>query len=164
VGFAVTAGAPIVVERPMYFGRLFDPAIPPIFDGHATAGWPSFERTWYFAEGTGLPDFRHFLTLSNPGGADATVGITYFPDDASGAVTKSIIVSAGQRKTVQTYNPSDPGGYGAGKTGFSIKVASDRPILAERPAYENHDFPDIGIVNGGNVSIGLPDSCGASFG
>jgi hypothetical protein len=27
----------------------------------------------------------------------------------------------------------------------------------------NHDFPDIGVVNGGDVSIGLPNTCGAMF-
>ena len=69
------------------------------------------------------------------------------------------MVGAGQRLTIQTYNADDPGGYGAGKTGFSIKVSSSQFILAERPEYEYHLFPDIGFVNAGNVSIGLPDEC-----
>jgi uncharacterized repeat protein (TIGR01451 family) len=164
VGVVVQTSAPggMVVERAMYFKRVFDPALPSIDDGHATAGYPGFEKTWYFAEGTGLADFRTFLTLSNPQSLDAHATITYFPDDGSGAVTKSVTIPATQRKTIQTYSATDPAGYAAGKTGFAMKVSSDLPLLAERPEYEYHPF-DIGTVIGGNVSIGLPDACGRTF-
>ena len=43
-----------------------------------------------------------------------------------------------------------------------MRLSSDQPVLVERPEYENHDFgppPHAGVVNGGNVSIGLPDEC-----
>jgi hypothetical protein len=160
VGVVVNSPAPtgIVVERAMYFARSFDPALANIDDGHATAAFPGFEYTWYFAEGTGLPDFRTFLTLSNPQGTDAHATITYYPDDGSGAVARTVTIAGQQRKTIQTYSPTDPAGYAAGKTGFAMKVASDLPLLAERPEYEHHAF-DIGTVIVGNVSIGLPDAC-----
>jgi hypothetical protein len=159
VAVTVTSPTPITVERIMYFDHQFDPALPKINDGHAASAWPRYNKVWWFAEGTGLFDFRTFLTLYNPQTADANVTISYFPDDSSGVVNRSFVVSAGQRLTIQTYNPTDPGGYGAGKTGFAMKVSSDQKILAERPEYEYHNFPDIGIVNGGNDSIGLPDEC-----
>jgi hypothetical protein len=163
VGLGVISPVPIVVERAMYFARVIDPGIPEIFDGDATAAYPGFEKVWYYAEGTGLPDFRTFLTLSNPQAQDAHVSITYFPDDSSGPVTKTTTVGAGQRLTIQTYNPRDPAAYAAGKTGFATKVASDIPILSERPEYEDHAFPEIGEVNGGDIALGLPNSCGATF-
>lgn len=162
VGVGVLSSSDIVVERAMYFEREIDPALPRIFDGHATSGYPGFEKVWYFAEGTGLAAFRTFLTLSNPQATDADVTISYFPDDGSGVVTKSVTVPAGQRKTIQTYNATQDGGYGAGKTGFAMKLESTQPILAERPQYEENAFPS-GLINGGNVSIGLPDTCGTAL-
>src|SRR5207249_5065507 len=106
VGVVVTTNATdgIVVERAMYFERIFDGALPRIFDGHATAGFPGFEKVWYLAEGTGIPSFRTFLTLNNPQSIDAHATITYFPDDGSGATVKTVTIPAGQRKTVQTYS------------------------------------------------------------
>lgn len=162
VSVTVRTGAPggVTLERAMYFAQVFDPALPRVIDGHAAGGSPELKRTWYFAEGTGLPTFRTFLTVLNPDVSDAQVTVTYLPDDNSGAVDKTIVVPAGQRRTIKTFDASDPAGYGAGKTGYAMKVVGNRPILVERPEYEDHDFgAPIGVVNGGNVSVGLPSPC-----
>jgi lysophospholipase L1-like esterase len=127
-----SAGQDLVVERAMYWNGFEG--------GHGAAAVTAPGTTWLFAEGVCGGDaafsFQTYLLLANPGAASATATITFFRD-AGGPVSKTVTVAPGRRLTLQLNTL----GFGAGNVAelanasFSIRVASDQPILAERAVY-----------------------------
>lgn len=139
VSTKITSTQPILAERPMYF--TYKGAIT---GGHVIAGQVSGLITQYFAEGYTGPGFAEYLTFQNTSSTDARVTVAYqFP----GGVTAdtSLIVQAGKRRTL---NVSDDLGTGVE---VSARVASDQPIVVERPMY----FIYKGDVTGGHVGAGV---------
>jgi hypothetical protein len=109
--------------------------------------------TWLFAEGTVLPEFSTYLTISNPDSTrPAPVTINYFFSDGNTA-TKTTTVPASSRVTVRVFDASDPAGVGRNVAkpedrGVSMKVSTTAPqgVVVERPVY----FHRV-IVSGGAV-------------
>jgi len=121
----VEADRPIVVERAMYWNS-FD-------GGHDSGGVTAPSRVWYLAEGYTGGTFDTYILVQNPNGATATVTTTYQIQGGSPLV-RTHTVNANERYTIHT---DDPGQVGEGK-GFSTKLESDQPIVAERAMYWNN--------------------------
>lgn len=134
----VTSDQPILAERPMYFS--FQGSVT---GGSVVAGQPSGLATAYFAEGYTGPGFVEYLTFQNPGGTDARVTVAYqFPGGATAAT--SLMVPANSRRTLAVGNDLGVG------IEVSARVASDQPIVTERPMY----FAYQGSMDGGHVGAG----------
>lgn len=133
----------VVVERPIYFnyeGKWQG--------GHDEIGSNELGYEFYFAEGTTRNnpedgDFDTWLTILNPAGTDANVQIQYM-FNAGEMVCRNHVINAHSRKTIDVENE-----VGIGKD-VSIKVASDNPILAERPIYFNYH----NRICGGTTTVG----------
>ncbi|MBC7253790.1 MAG: PQQ-binding-like beta-propeller repeat protein [Actinobacteria bacterium] len=117
-------GDPVVVDGVVYStadGKLYayQEYLPSSFD-------------WYFAEGYTGEGFDEFLCLANPGTApddDAQVSLTYVFNGDRTPLTREFEVPAGTRATV--YVNEDVGE----DMEVSVRVVSDRPLVAERPVY-----------------------------
>jgi len=158
VSVRVTAGAPIVVERPMYVNN-YSFGAGAIRDGHDAFGANSASLRWDFAEGTTLNGFTEYLTVANPGLNGAHVSIRYL--DGSGVTTTRSLLVAGQtRSTILVNDPTQ--GVGPGVTGVSAQVSADQPIVAERPMYMVHNF-GTGPVAGAHDVMGIA-ALGTRFG
>ncbi len=125
VSLKVTSDQPIVAERPMYF--FYDGAID---GGHNVLGATYTSNAWYFAEGTTRAGFDEYLTIANPGDARANVSVYYLLGEGQGASRKvDYSVGASSRFTINVRDV-----VGSDKD-VSCVVASDRPVVSERPMY-----------------------------
>lgn len=105
--------------------------------------------TFYLAEGTTRPNFETYISIQNPGSADARVALTYYKGDGKNS-TQNITVPANSRSTVR---PADVLGVGDGpEYDFSTRVActNSKQIVVERPMYFNYD----GMWTGGHDVMG----------
>ncbi len=135
VGFYAHSTVPLVMERLLYFR--YGGSWP---GGHAqTAGAASTSH--YFAEGYTGPGFAEWLCLYAPEGA--TVHIDYLFEGAP-SQRQDLDIPSGRRHTICVNDV-----VGTGRN-VSLQVASDRPILAERPMY----FSYRGTCRGGSVTAG----------
>lgn len=95
-GLDITAEAPIIAERSMYFSmgtnRLFD-------GGHESAGVNETSTRWFLAEGATGPFFDCFILLSNPNTAPAKVKLTYLLSDGATYV-QDVRMEANSRTTI----------------------------------------------------------------
>jgi exo-beta-1,3-glucanase (GH17 family) len=124
VSVVVTSGIEsLAVERSIYFmyqGR--DPG------SHIVQGARSASRVWYFAEGYTGAGFEEYLCILNPN--DLAAGLTFRFQTGSGERVKGgLSVPAGSRATFKVNDLVGPG------QDVSVKVESDRPVVAERPMY-----------------------------
>ncbi len=124
----VSSQRAIVAERPMYFdyqGR--------IAGGHNVMGARHAATAWYFAEGTTRPGFEEWLTLANPGDEEALVEVEYLLGAGQGDnVSEEWRVPARSRVTVSVNEAVGP------DRDVSMRVSSQRAIVAERPMYFNY--------------------------
>jgi hypothetical protein len=126
-GLDITANAPIIAERAMYFSmgtnRLFD-------GGHESAGVNETSTRWFLAEGATGPFFDCFILLSNPNNAPAKVKLTYLLSDG-GTYLQELQIAANSRETinVETVTPL------LANAAVSTMVTSDIGIVAERAMY-----------------------------
>ncbi len=127
VSIKVESTQPIVAERPVYFDykECYD-------GGHNTIGKSMPVNQWFFAEGFTTSGFDEWLTLQNPNAADAHASITYYFRDGAAPVTRTEVISANSRETINVNVDA-----GIDKE-VSIKVSADQPIIAERPIYFNY--------------------------
>lgn len=140
----VTSTQPVIVERPMYFH--YDGSGAYGWEGgHVTMGSTGLSRTWYFAEGYTGSGFDEYLTLQNPGNGEATVDVTYYVNGGV-PIRKRHVVRSNSRYTIKV---NDDAGE---DLETSVKLVSDRPILAERPMY----FDFAGHIDGGHIVMGSP--------
>jgi hypothetical protein len=101
-------------------------------------------KTWYFAEGTTREGFFEYISLQNPEPNVAHVTITYMTN--GGPIGPFVHdIQARSRETVYVNGFLDPG------LDVSVKVESDRGLVAERPMY----FSYKGAWNGGSVVTGV---------
>ncbi len=110
-GIRVTATQPIVAERAMYWGTpsASDVTSPtfPWTEGHATAGVPSGQARWAFAEGQqgtfGAAATRYdtFFLLANPNNVAVQVQATFVREDGKGIV-RTICVAPNSRNNIWT--------------------------------------------------------------
>ena len=145
----VTATAPVVVERPLYFNA--DPGTgAPVDGGTDVTGATSAERDFFFAEGTVRPGFQEYLTLQNPATATVSASVAYQLADGRSVAPQTLTIPAGTRRTL------DVNAYLAGKgvTGIDVSahVTADNDIVVERPLYFVTGLA--GGVDGGTDVIG----------
>jgi P pilus assembly chaperone PapD len=83
---------------------------------------------WYFAEGYTGAGFDEYITIQNPGPTDANVAVTYYTPSGPPQV-RPHHVPANSRYTIYVNHD-----LGAGQEN-SFMVASDEPVICERPMY-----------------------------
>jgi hypothetical protein len=127
----VSRDHPIVVERPMYMVRDFGSGN--VAGAHDVVGANGLGELFGFAAASTATGQADYLTLQNPGDADATVTISYYTKD--GRIDKPVTVPAHSRVTVPIYVASAPGGLGTGYSPLGVVVTSNQPILVEKPTY-----------------------------
>ncbi len=109
---------------------------------------------WYFAEGYTGDGFEEWLCLANPGSGkedDATVEVTYLFNGERDPETLVYGVEAGTRKTVDVKSVVGEG------MEVSIKVSSDKPVVAERPVYFDYRGRGGYSWTGGHCVVGADD-------
>lgn len=137
VSARVTAGAPIVAERPMYYST------PAWKGGDVVMGVVEPALTWYFAEGYTGDGFDEYLTIQNPSDLDGVYAVTFM--DREGEITSvTRTIPARSRDTVDAI-----AAIGRGKE-VSARVDSTVPLVAERPMY----FTFKGRIRDGHNSTG----------
>lgn len=120
---------PIFAERSMFVS----------YDGDVVTGIPAPNTVWLFAEGSTQSPFQTWLLLENPNSTGATATITYLLED--GTTRTQIQPLAPNSRTSIFVNQVLP------NAGFSTRVQSDLPIIAERAQYR---FPgNAATVNSG---------------
>jgi hypothetical protein len=128
VSMRVSSNQPIAAERPMYFSykEMWD-------GGHNAVGAPGLDNQWYFAEGTTREGFEQYLCVQNPGDTAANLTVTYMFAPGQGPdQTSTYQVNPFSRLTVDVNEEVPP------ERDVSVRVASDRPVAAERPMYFNY--------------------------
>jgi hypothetical protein len=123
VAMKVSSSHPVVAERPVYFlyRGMWD-------GGHNVMGARRPEREWYFAEGCTRTGFNQWLCLLNPGEDVAEAAVTYLTEDG-GTVEKLYRLAPHSRFTVNVNDDV------ARQHDVSTRIASDRPLVVERPMY-----------------------------
>jgi len=98
-------------------------------------------KVWYFVEGC-TRGFDTYLLMENPNSSFAQVTATYYKSDGT-TVQENYSLDAASRRTVHINTIS-----GLENTDLSIKLVSDKSIIAERAMYWNN-------ITGGHDSIGV---------
>jgi len=134
----LTSSSQFLAERPAYFS--YDGAGLSADGGHCVIGAFAPAREWLFAEGyTGDGNsFDTWLCLQNPGDANAQVQVTYYAQDQGMLPPQDLMVPANTRVSLLLNDQ-----IGTDQQ-ISIKVTSDKPIVAERPMYFDYN----GITGG----------------
>ena len=128
VSVFLTCASPFLAERPMYF------AYPGLANwgwtgGHCVIGSPRDSGEWYFAEGYTGYGFEQWLCIQNPGGTEARVTLTYYPESGEPIIRPAFSVAGHSRFTVPVNADAGPG------LAISTEVVADRPVICERPMY-----------------------------
>jgi len=97
----------------------------------------------YFAEGTTRPGFDQWICIMNPNDEEAIVNITYMMSDGT-TMPQLVVVEPTSRSTIKVIDAIGP------DKDVSTKIASDQPIVAERPIYFNYH----GLWPGGHDVVG----------
>ncbi len=132
-----------LAERPMYFDYQ-GTGIWGWTGGHCVIGATAQGAGWFFAEGYTGENFEEWLCIQNPGDADASVEITYYPEGGTPMVKDAVTVPANSRATVNVNTDA-----GAGLS-ICAGVSSDQPVIVERPMYFNFR----GAWSGGHDVVG----------
>lgn len=129
-GVSVQVGAdqPILAERPEYVYHDFGSGV--VAGAHVATGGQTGILFGFAAASTAAGE-SDFITLQNPGNQTAGITLTYYT--GSGTAIQSLTVPAGTRSTVQVFDTVH--GVGSGIDRLGLTVASDQPILAEKPTY-----------------------------
>jgi len=144
----VTAGAPVVAERSVYF--TYNGAWT---GGHDVTGAPGPRADWYFAEGCTRPGFDTYLCLQNPNEAGTTVTVRYLRSNGRSESREGIRIAPKSRLTIPVHDPGLGIGRSDGPAGdVSIEVKADplAPVVAERPMYFSYGQG----VTGGHDALG----------
>ncbi|NPV58086.1 MAG: hypothetical protein HPY75_00320 [Actinobacteria bacterium] len=138
----------LIAERALYFN--YQSGNGTWSGGHNVMAVDAPREEWFFAEGCTRPGFHTWLTLQNPGEEDAHVTLDYLCGDGAN-VRKTVAVRARARYTVAVHGDTEGIGVHDNAHGdVSIKVSSDRPVVAERPMYFNYN----GAWDGGSNVMG----------
>jgi hypothetical protein len=130
VSARVTSSSNIVAEERI--DRVSDTGS--TLDNDSSLGSHQLGTTWYFAEGFTGFTFQQYITLFNPGTADAHAQIQYLPSDGSTVAPVPVTVPAQGQMTINVrsqYNHLNP----SGSQHISTMVTSDSPIAVDRAMY-----------------------------
>jgi hypothetical protein len=138
----VTAPAPILVERAMYFSGPHG-----AFEGgHASAAVPAGAREWFLAEGSTGDWFETFVLISNPNASAVTATIRYLtPTGVARTETRTLPPTSRTTILVDALP-------GLAATDVSCSVSATGNIIVERSMY----WPGVpGPWYGANNSVGI---------
>jgi exo-beta-1,3-glucanase (GH17 family) len=136
--------ADLVIERPMYF------AYQGVWKGgHTVRATASPSMQWYFAEGYTGSGFDEYVCVMNPNDQSACLRFS-FQTASSGQVIRSGTVPAHSRST---FKVNDLLGQGLES---SLSLASDVPVVAERPMYFEYTSSSGARWRGGDCVMGSP--------
>ncbi len=128
-GVFIVSNAPVVVQE-----VLIDPA-----DGasrsNSTMAASSLASEWSFSGGSSMPGNVTFITVSNPGIAEATVTATYYFNDGTAPVEQQLTLPAQSRGT---FSSND--GIPTGKTFGIVVSSSGSPVVAQEAVYDEPLF------------------------
>ena len=141
---ACTNRQKIIAERALYFNYG-----PGWNGGHDVVGATATSSVFYFAEGTTRPGFDPYICIQNPGGAAASVRITYMKGDGAIA-TDNLSVGPNSRATVNPRNRLGTGNDAAHDFSAKVECTNGQKIIAERPMY----FAFNGVWTGGHDVVG----------
>jgi hypothetical protein len=118
--------------------------------GHDVIGAVAPGLNWYFAEGYTGPGFDEYVCVFNPGDSPAALVFRFQTQESGEKVKTGYIVPAHSRSTFKV-NDILGSNYQS-----SLKLESDRPVVAERPMY--FDYSSISRQNwtGGSCVMGAP--------
>jgi type 1 glutamine amidotransferase len=137
--FTVTNDVPVIVERAMYLSTPQQTWA----GGHDSAGATSLNTRWFLAEGATGGFFNTFVLVGNPNDSDATVRMSYLPQDGP-VVVRNHTVPAQGRLTINLATEDTS----LQQTSASTIVESTNavPVVVERAMwwpvpdwYEGHD-------------------------
>ena len=148
VSAEVTAAAPIVADRLMYF-HFGGSHISGGTDAVGEAG-PASHNVYAFAEGYTAGSFSEYLTLQNPTNNTETVAVTLFVDTY--IMQEQVTVKAHSRRTVSINSLVTPVAQAypnLGSNSYSVSMTvqalgNGATIVAERPMYFNYGNADQG--------------------
>jgi hypothetical protein len=146
-------GTEINCERPMYFNYTF--AGGSWTGGHIALGALHPQASWLFAEGSTRPDFDPYLTIQNPGQAEAQVEITYLKGDAT-SQTQTLNVTAGSRATVRVRDVLGSAFDVAHDFSTVVRSTNGVDIICERPMYFLYTYQGANWAGGHNVMGFVP--------
>jgi subtilisin family serine protease len=133
-------GLPLAVERTMTWDG-------GAYGAHGGTAVEAPSTAWYFAEGS-QGFFDTYLLLANPGAVAATVAVHYLREDAP-PVIRTYTVDPMSRTTIYAGDDLELMNHA-----FSMVVASDQAIIAERAMYWSR--PGL-FWAGGHESAGVPE-------
>jgi hypothetical protein len=132
VSTSVSASAPIVVERAMYWpGNFADWT-----EAHASAGVTATGTRWAMAEGEfgGSRGFETYVLLANPTSNDASVAVTLLRSGGRDPLPMQTTVAANSRLTLSAGQLGLTPGE---QFGIVIDSTNGVPVVAERAMYWN---------------------------
>ncbi len=146
----LTSDLGIVAERSMYW----DPnaqALQPyeMRGGSSSPGSAELSRDWYIAEGSTGGGFDTYISIQNPGSAQAEVTADFLSTGGV-AASKTISMPAGTRATlrIQDYVPDN--------FYVATQVTADQPVSAERSMYwDKRVTSDVASMQEGHSATGV---------
>lgn len=149
VSLQVRADKPIIAERPMYMVHDFGSGL--VAGAHVVVGATVPGRLLGFAAASTTAGENDYLTIQNPGTSAANIAATYF--SSSGQIVRDLQVPPGTRTTVEVFNSTE--GAGSGFDQLGIVIASDQPVLVEKPTYSSNP-PSYGATDAiGPATVGF---------
>ena len=132
VSAVITATAPIIVERAMYFSKPGQP----FAAGHESAGVTAPALSWFLAEGATGPFFDLFILVANPNPTPADITAEYLLL-GGGIVTKTYTVPGNRRFTIWVDAEQVPAGSGqtplaSVSVSTTIRSTNGVPVIVER--------------------------------
>ncbi len=140
VSVRLTSDSLFLAERPMYFnyngfgagGSIAVNGVEPGWaGGSCVIGSTETVRECFFAEGYTGAGFQEWLTLYNPGDADAVVEINYYTQEEGALPASTATVPAGTRLNLRVNDGAGPD-Y---QLSCRVRVLSGPGIVAERSMY-----------------------------
>jgi len=116
---------PFLAERPMYFdyeGKWTG--------GHDAVGATSPSLSWFFAEGYTGSGFDEWICVLNPGDLPANLTFRFQTQEEGEKKVEGLSVAAHSRGSFKANQLLENKSYQT-----SLKLESDRPVVAERPMY-----------------------------
>ncbi len=150
VSIRCEALSPFVAERPMYFSYAGGPG--EWTGGSDAVGANRTSRNWYFAEGYTGPGFDEWVCVFNPGDNDASLTFNFqTQEDGLVVPTGTHTVPAHSRGTFKANDLLGGKDYQT-----SLALASDVPVVAERPMYFDYQGTVGWGWTGGHDVLGVP--------
>ncbi len=137
---------PFLAERPMYFNYQNKWT-----GGHDVVGAKAPSLSWYFAEGYTGTGFDEWLCVQNPGDTVANLTLYFQTQEEGEKQVTGLSVGAHSRASFNVNQLLNGNSYQT-----SLRLNSDRPVVAERPMYFDYSGTGGYKWTGGSCVMGQP--------